>query len=45
MYIPRFQDVLLAQRRIRPYLSRTPVYSYSAINALIGTNDYINCYA
>ena len=41
MYIPRFQDVLLAQRQIRPYLSRTPVYSYPTINALIGTNVYI----
>ncbi|HZT98496.1 MAG TPA: threonine/serine dehydratase [Ktedonobacteraceae bacterium] len=41
MYIPRFQDVLLAQRQIRPYLSRTPLYSYPAINALIGTTVYI----
>lgn len=41
MYIPRFQDVLLAQRQIRPYLSRTPMYSYPAVNALIGTDVYV----
>ena len=41
MYIPRFQDVLLAQRQIRPYLSRTPLYSYPAINALLETTVYI----
>ena len=35
--IPRFQDVLHAQHQIRPYLQRTPLYSYPAINDLIGT--------
>src|SRR5438094_3593325 len=38
MYLPRFQDVLLARRQIRPYLARTPLYSYPAVNALIGTS-------
>ncbi len=41
MYIQTFQDVLLAQRRIRPYLQRTPLYSYPAMNALLGTEVYI----
>lgn len=41
MYIPRFQDVLQAQRRIRPYLARTPLHSYPAINALVGTTLFI----
>src|SRR5437870_4265088 len=41
MHIPTFQDVLLAQRRIRPYLQRTPLYSYPAINALLGTEVFI----
>ena len=41
MHIPAFQDVLLAQRRIRPYLPRTPLYSYPAINELIGTTIFI----
>ncbi len=41
MYIPDFKDVLLAQRQIRPYLARTPLYSYPAVNALIGTEVYI----
>jgi len=37
MRIPGFKDVLLAQRQIRPYLPRTPLHSYPAINALVGT--------
>ena len=41
MNIPTFQDVLLAQRQIRPYLQRTPLYSYPAMNALLGTEVYI----
>lgn len=41
MHIPTFQDVLLAQRQIRPYLRRTPLYSYPALNALLGTEVYI----
>jgi threonine dehydratase len=41
MKVPDFKDVLLAQRRIRPYLPRTPLHSYSAINALLGTEVYI----
>jgi threonine dehydratase len=38
---PTFQDVLLAQRRIRPYLARTPLHSYSALNRLIGAEVYV----
>src|SRR5713226_2690356 len=41
MNIPTFQDVLLAQRQIRPYLQPTPLHSYPAMNALIGTEVYI----
>ena len=41
MYIPTFTDVMLAQRRIRPYLPRTPLHSYPAINALLDTRVYI----
>ncbi len=39
--IPTFVDVLAAYRRIRPYLARTPLYSYPALNELIGTEVYI----
>jgi threonine dehydratase len=42
MQTPNFHDVLEARRRIRPYLARTPMYSYPAINELIGTDVYIN---
>ncbi|HKF37805.1 MAG TPA: threonine/serine dehydratase [Ktedonobacteraceae bacterium] len=41
MHTPNFQDVLLAQRQIRPYLSRTPLHSYPALNTLLGTEAYI----
>ncbi|HEY6285340.1 MAG TPA: threonine/serine dehydratase [Ktedonobacteraceae bacterium] len=41
MHIPTFQDVLHARRQIRPYLKRTPTYSYPGINTLIGTDVYI----
>src|SRR5437868_15110474 len=41
MNIPTFQDVLLAQRQIRPYLPRTPLHSYPAMNVLLGTDVYI----
>ncbi len=41
MQFPSFQDILLARRRIQPYLSRTPMHMYPAINALIGTEVHI----
>src|SRR5579884_2233060 len=41
MHIPQFLDVLQAQRRIRSYLSRTPLHSYPAINTLLNTQVYI----
>src|SRR5215471_18456607 len=41
MHIPTFYDVLLARRQIRPYLQRTPLYSYPAMNDLLGTEVYI----
>ena len=41
MEIPEFKDVLAARRAIQPYLPRTPLYSYPAINALVGTEVFI----
>lgn len=41
MQVPTFQDVLLAQKQIRPYLARTPLYSYPALNDLLGTTVYV----
>jgi len=41
MPIPRFKDVLVAQRQIRPHLPRTPLHNYPAINNLVGTEVYI----
>lgn len=41
MKAPTFQDVLLAKRQIQPYLQRTPMHSYPAINQLIGAEVFI----
>jgi threonine dehydratase len=41
MYIPKLQDILKAQKRIRPYLARTPLHSYPAVNELVGTTLFI----
>ncbi len=41
MQLPTFRDVLAAQRRIRPYLARTPLHSYPALNELLGTEVYV----
>lgn len=41
MTIPTFTDVLLARRQIRPYLARTPLHSYPALDDLIGTRVYV----
>jgi threonine dehydratase len=41
MSIPKLQDILQAQKRNRPYLARTPLHSYPAINELIGTTLFI----
>jgi threonine dehydratase len=41
MSVPKLQDILQAQKRIRPYLARTPLHSYPAINELVGTTLFI----
>jgi threonine dehydratase len=41
MQLPTFHDVLLAQRQIRPYLPRTPLHRYPALDALVGTTVYV----
>jgi threonine dehydratase len=41
MKIPGFRDVLLAQKRIRPHLPRTPLHSFPAVNQLVGTEVFI----
>ena len=38
---PTFRDVLAAQKRIRSFLPRTPMHSYSAVDELIGTRVYV----
>jgi threonine dehydratase len=39
--IPDFRDVLMARRQIRPYLQRTSMHSYPAIDELIGAEVFI----
>jgi len=41
MQAPTFQDILLAQKQIKPYLARTPLHSYPALNILMGTPTYV----
>jgi threonine dehydratase len=44
--LPVFRDVLAARQRIAPYLRPTPLFSYPALNDLIGTQVYVkheNC--
>lgn len=37
-----FTDVLRAQQRIRPFLPRTPLHRYSALDTLLDAEVYIN---
>jgi threonine dehydratase len=41
MKTPTFQDVLLARKQIRPFLLRTPLHNYPAIDELIGAKTFI----
>ncbi len=41
MDIPDFHDVVRAQHQIRPYLPRTPLHRYPALDELIGTAVYV----
>jgi threonine dehydratase len=41
MRVPILEDVLLARKQIAPYLLRTPMHSYPAVNELIGTEVFI----
>ena len=41
MKFPTFRDVLAAQKRLRPYLPRTPLHRYAAVDDLIGTEVFI----
>lgn len=43
MYIPTFDDVLAAEKRIRPYIHRTPVLTSSYLNGLTGAELYFKC--
>jgi len=39
--IPTFPDILAARQSIRRYLPPTPLHTYPAVSALIGTEVYI----
>jgi threonine dehydratase len=39
--VPALADVLEAQRRIAPHLRPTPLYSYAALNELLGTEAFV----
>lgn len=39
--VPTLSDVLEARRRIAPYLRPTPLYSYGALDELLGTHAFV----
>ena len=41
MDFPTIRDVLTAQKRSRPYLPRTPLHTYPALDALIGARVFV----
>jgi threonine dehydratase len=41
MEAPSYEDVMLARRQIAPYLLRTPLHEYPALNDLVGTRVFI----
>lgn len=43
MYIPTFDDVLAAEKRIRPFIHRTPVLTSSYLNGLTGAELHFKC--
>ena len=43
MYIPTYDDVLAAHRRIEPYIHRTPVLTSSFLNRLTGAELFFKC--
>jgi threonine dehydratase len=43
MYIPTFDDVQAAHRRIEPYIHRTPVLTSSYFNGLSGAELFFKC--
>lgn len=41
MRVPDFRDVLEARKRIKPYLSRTPLRNYGGLSELLGCECYV----
>ena len=41
MQFPTFRDILAAQKRLRPYLARTPLHRYPALDELIGAQIFV----
>lgn len=39
--LPTFNDILLAQKTIRPYLAPTPLYHYPSLDQLLGAEVYV----
>ena len=43
MYIPTYDDVLIAHKRIKPYIHETPVLTSSFLNNLTGAELFFKC--
>ena len=43
LLVPQFEDVLIAQQRIQPYIHKTPVLTSSFLNQLTGAELFFKC--
>ncbi len=43
MYIPSFEDMLAARKRVKPYVHRTPVLTSEFLNDLTGADLFFKC--
>lgn len=43
LLVPEFEDVLIAQQRIQPYIHKTPVLTSSFLNQLTGAELFFKC--
>ena len=43
MYIPTYEDVIVAHERIKPYIHKTPVLTSTRLNEMTGAELFFKC--
>ena len=43
LYLPKYQDLLEAKKRIAPFINKTPILTSQSINKLLETNVFLKC--